>query len=112
MAAPSSSRSPGAEPSSLAAQLSKGLAALEAGDIRKARLAAETANLAAPYEEIPKLDLAAVADAEGDHAEADRILREDVCNRTDDDDAPPEISDRTRRIVAARAWRERTRKAG
>ncbi|WP_404352215.1 LysM peptidoglycan-binding domain-containing protein [Phycicoccus jejuensis] len=85
---------------------------LEAGDIRKARLAAETANLAAPYEEIPKLDLAAVADAEGDHAEADRILREDVCNRTDDDDAPPEISDRTRRIVAARAWRERTRKAG
>ncbi|MBD3782771.1 MAG: LysM peptidoglycan-binding domain-containing protein [Micrococcales bacterium] len=85
---------------------------LEAGDIRQARLAAETANLAAPYEEIPKLDLAAVADAEGDHAEADRILREDVCNRTDDDDAPPELSDRTRRIIAARAWQERTREAG
>ncbi|WP_270888899.1 LysM peptidoglycan-binding domain-containing protein [Pedococcus sp. 5OH_020] len=85
---------------------------LQAGDTRQARLAAETAALAAPDEEIPRLDLAAVADAEGHPGEADRILRDEVCNRTDDEDAPPELSDRTKRVIATREWHERTRKAG
>ncbi|GAB4077646.1 hypothetical protein [Nostocoides australiense] len=84
---------------------------LQSGDTRQARLAAETAALAAPHEEIPRLDLAAVADAEGHPSEADRILRDEVCNRTDDDDAPPELSDRTKQVIATRDWRERTRKA-
>ncbi|WP_457255914.1 LysM peptidoglycan-binding domain-containing protein [Pedococcus sp. P5_B7] len=85
---------------------------LQAGDTRQARLAAETAALAAPDEEIPRLDLAAVADAEGHPGEADRILRDEVCNRTDDEGAPPELSDRTKRVIATREWHERTRKAG
>ncbi|HET7477091.1 MAG TPA: hypothetical protein VFJ97_13850 [Dermatophilaceae bacterium] len=85
---------------------------LRAGDTRLARLAAETAALAAPDEEIPRLDLAAVADAEGHHGEAERILRDDVCNRTDDDGAPPELSDRTREVIASRHWQDRTRQAG
>jgi hypothetical protein len=84
---------------------------LQAGDTRQARLAAETAALAAPDEEIPRLDLAAVADAEGHPGEADRILRDEVCNRTDDEGAPPELSERTRRVIATRDWHERTRKA-
>jgi hypothetical protein len=41
--------------------------------------------MAAPYEEIPRLDLAAVAAAEGHHAEAQRIIRDEICNRTDDE---------------------------
>ena len=41
--------------------------ALHAGDHHQARLAAETALLAAPEEEIPRLDLARVAKAEGQH---------------------------------------------
>ncbi|CAN7514691.1 LysM peptidoglycan-binding domain-containing protein [Knoellia sp. LjRoot47] len=84
---------------------------LQSGDTRQARLAAETAALAAPHEEIPRLDLAAVADAEGHPGEADRILRDEVCNRTDDDDAPPELSERTKQVIATRDWHERTRKA-
>ncbi|WP_295695406.1 LysM peptidoglycan-binding domain-containing protein [Lapillicoccus sp.] len=76
--------------------------ALAAGDLTTARLAAETATLAAPHEEIPRLDLAAVATAEGHHAEAQRIIRDEVCNRTDDDEAPPELSTRTQQILTQR----------
>jgi len=75
---------------------------LAQGDLPAARLAAETAILAAPHEEIPRLDLAAVADAEGRHAEAQRILRDEVCNRTDDDSAPPELPERTEQILRSR----------
>lgn len=76
--------------------------ALAEGDIAAARLAAETAALAAPHEEIPRLDLAAVATAEGRDAEAKRIIRDEVCNRTDDDGPPPELPPRTAAILAAR----------
>ena len=84
---------------------------LQAGDTRQARLAAETAALAAPDEEIPKLDLAAVAEAGGHHSEAGRILRDEVCNRTDGEGAPPELSDRSRQVIASRNWQNRTRQA-
>jgi len=84
---------------------------LQARDTQQARLAAETAALAAPDEEIPRLDLAAVAEAEGHHSEAARILRDEVCNRTDDDGVPPELSDRTRQVIDSRDWQDRTRRA-
>ena len=84
---------------------------LQAGETQQARLAAETAALAAPEEEIPRLDLAAVARAEGHHSEAARILRDEVCNRTDDEGAPPELSDRTQQIIASRDWQDSTRDA-
>ena len=86
-------------------------ASLQAGDRQLARLAAETAAAAAPDEEIPRMDLAAVATSEGLHHEAARILREEACNRTDDDDAPPELSDRTREILTARDWETKTWRA-
>jgi LysM repeat protein len=76
--------------------------ALAAGDLAAARMAAETAAMAAPFEEIPRLDLAAVATAEGRHAEARRIIRDEIANRTDDDGAPPELVGRTEEILRDR----------
>ena len=83
--------------------------ALATGDLPTARLAAETAALAAPHEEIPRLDLAAVAAAEGHHAEAQRIIRDDICNRTDDDGPPPQLSTRTAQILTQRQDRPSTK---
>jgi len=76
--------------------------ALSVGDLTAARVAAETAAMAAPYEEIPRLDLAAVASAEGRHAEAQRLIRDQVANRSDDDGPPPELAERTEEILARR----------
>jgi LysM repeat protein len=84
---------------------------LQAGDLKQARLAAETAALAAPDEEIPRLDLAAVAAAEGHHGEAERILRDDVCNRSDDEGPPIELAERTQKIIRSRDWQQRARQA-
>ena len=81
--------------------------ALATGDLAVARAAAETAALAAPHEEIPRLDLAAVAAAEGRPSEAQRIVRDQVCNRSDDDGAPPELSERTQEVLSQRKdWRD------
>ena len=77
--------------------------ALATGDTAAARMAAETAAMAAPFEEIPRLDLAAVATAEGRHAEAHRIIRDEIANRTDDEGAPPELVGRTEDILLGRA---------
>lgn len=76
--------------------------ALATGNLDAARMAAETAAMAAPFEEIPRLDLAAVATAEGRHAEARRIVRDEVANRTDDDGAPPELVGRTEEVLQRR----------
>lgn len=84
---------------------------LRDGDLKSARLAAETAALAAPDEEIPRLDLAAVAAAEGHANEADRILRDEILNRTDDDGPPAELSERTQQIIAGKDWLKRSQQA-
>lgn len=76
--------------------------ALVTGELHIARAAAQTAALAAPYEEIPRLDLVAVATAEGNLAEAQQILREEIANRSDDDGPPPELSARTEEILGRR----------
>jgi hypothetical protein len=62
------------------------------------------ATSAAPYEEIPRLDLAAIAAAAGHRQEAAQILREEVCNRSDDGHPPLELSERTEQILAAHDW--------
>ena len=85
--------------------------ALHAGDLQQARLAAETALLAAPEEEIPRLDLARVAKAEGLHDQAERILRDEVCNRSHDDGPPPDLSDRTQTLLEPRDWTRKNRSA-
>lgn len=77
-------------------------AALPAGDLRTARLAVEIARLVAPHDEIPRVDLAAVAAAEGNQAEAAHIINDQVITRTDDHDPPPQLSDRTRTVLATR----------
>ena len=64
----------------------------------------QIATSAAPYEEIPRLDLAAIAGAAGHRQEADRILRDEVCNRSDDGHPPLELSERTEQILASHNW--------
>jgi len=78
--------------------------ALAVGDIKRARAAAEIAQLAAPYEEIPRLDLVAVREAEGHLDEAEDYLRDQVCNRSDDNGAPEDLSERTQAILRHREW--------
>jgi LysM repeat protein len=78
--------------------------ALAEGDLKTAQTATQIAASAAPYEEIPRLDLAAIAAAAGHRQEAARILRDDICNRSDDDNPPLELSERTEQILAAHDW--------
>jgi len=80
------------------------VACLKNGDLGGARAATELAILAAPYEEATRLSLVQVTDTEGDHQEAARILRDEVCNRTDDGDAPTELNERTKAIIGDKEW--------
>jgi hypothetical protein len=75
--------------------------ALGTGDLVTARRAAETGQRADPYDEIIRLDLAAIASAEGRYAEAARIVTDDIGNRSDDGHAPPDLSGRTQEIIIA-----------
>ena len=83
-------------------------AALVTTALQTARWAAQAAQAADPDAEIIHLDLAAIASAEGRHAEAARIVAHDIGNRTDDEHPPPELPDRTQQIIAAHPdWRTR-----
>lgn len=87
------------------------IAALHSGDLELARTSTEAALLAAPYEDTPRLDLAAVVAAEGDRQAAERILRDDVSNRADDGDAPDDLPERTADLVASPPWLKKGRVA-
>lgn len=87
------------------------IAALHTGDLALARSATQTALVAAPYEDTPRLDLAAVVAAEGDRQAAERILRDDVSNRADDGDAPDDLPERTAELVACAPWLKKGRVA-
>lgn len=87
------------------------IAALQSGDLQLARSACETAMQAAPYEDTPRLDLAAVVAAEGDHQAAERILRDDVCNRAEGDEAPDDLPTRTADLVSSPPWQRKGRVA-
>ena len=78
--------------------------ALKDGDLGQARAATEQAALSAPREEIPRLDLAAITAADAYADEAERILREDVCDRSHDEEAPMALSERTEGIVRSHDW--------
>jgi len=86
-------------------------AALHSGDLELARSATETALLAAPYEDTPRLDLAAVIAAEGDRQAAERMLRDEVSNRAEDGDAPDDLPERTAELVANPLWLKKGRVA-
>ena len=77
---------------------------LHAGDFERARTAASIAVMAAPDEEVIRLDLAAVLQAQGHNGEAARVIRDEVCNRDDDGQAPTELPARTEEILDAHRW--------
>jgi hypothetical protein len=87
------------------------IAALHSGDLKLARSATETGLLAAPYEDTPRLDLAAVVAAQGDHQAAERILHDDVCNRAEDSEAPDDLPLRTAELVSSPTWLRKGRVA-
>ena len=78
--------------------------ALERGELDRAERAAKTALVAMPYAEVPRLDLAAVLEARGSKDAAERLLRDEVCNRDDDGNGPAELSERTEQIRRRREW--------
>jgi len=82
--------------------------ALAAGDTSTARAVVDIAQLAAPHEEIPRLDAAAVAAAEGHPDSAHRIVIDQVCNRSDDGLPPMQLNERTKQILTRhRDWLSR-----
>lgn len=80
------------------------LAALHHGDLPAARTAAEIGILAAPYEDTPHVDLAAVIAREGDPDAAQRLIDDQICNRTEDGEAPDDLPDRTDHLIRDRRW--------
>ncbi|MCA5893619.1 bacterial transcriptional activator domain-containing protein [Isoptericola sp. NEAU-Y5] len=72
------------------------------GDLSTARRAAETALSASPYDETARLDLARIAELEGNHAEAAQIRGDGVFRRTDDYRPPLDPSERTLKVEASR----------
>jgi hypothetical protein len=78
--------------------------ALSRGDLGRARFAAETACRAAPYDEVCRLDLAKVTEAEGHGDQAEEILDRHVFNRTDDHLPPIDLPGRTAQVVKNNEW--------
>lgn len=88
------------------------LACLRAGDVVKARLATTAALQAVPYSQVLQLDLARIAEVEGDQAAAEAIVREEICNAADGDgEGPLDVSERTRRVLEERDWASPRRRA-
>lgn len=87
--------------------------AFSRGDLDRAHVAAEKGCHAAPYDEVCRLDLAKVAEAEGHGALAKQILDDQVFNRTDDHLPPIDVPERTRTVAKNNAWdtSKRIRKA-
>jgi LysM repeat protein len=78
--------------------------AFSRGDLERAKFAAETGCMAAPYDEVCRLDLAKVAEAEGHDTLAEQILDEHVFNRTDDQLPPIDLPERTKTVVKNNDW--------
>jgi len=75
-------------------------ASLAYGEHEEALKAAEIATRVAPDEETAQLDLAAALAAQGHHRAAEQLLRDQVFNRSDDeDDIPTDLPARTEQII-------------
>lgn len=72
---------------------------LHAGKLDQARTAAGIAMTAAPDEEVSRLDLAAVLQAQGHEREAVRIVHEDIFNRSEDGEPPVDLTIRSEEII-------------
>lgn len=77
---------------------------LHEGDLVRARAATEVAILAVPDEQVVQLCQVALTEAEGNNTEAMRILLEDVCNRSEDGEAPLDLPERTQEIIRNHQW--------
>jgi LysM repeat protein len=76
--------------------------ALAVGDLNLADFASNVAIAASPYDDIATLDRAEVERAAGDVEGANRRLRNDVSNRSDDDRGPIDIPARSAKILEAK----------
>ena len=85
------------------------LDALTNGDLSCARETAELACKAMPYDDICRLDLVKVAAAEGHPEAADKMLADDVFNRSDDHLPPIDVPARTKTVVNTNGWGGRPR---
>lgn len=81
--------------------------ALAAGDLSTARAATQKALTVAPYEDLPRVDLAAVCDAEGDRTAAQELLRRHVVNRSEDGGSRDDLPARTQEIIETKGWLDR-----
>lgn len=85
-------------------------ASLALGDHVAAQEAAEISTRVAPAEETAQLDLAAALAAQGHHRAAEQLLRDQVFNRSDDEDEiPTELPPRTERLTDDPKWIARRR---
>ena len=75
-----------------------------ASAIRPPSSSPTTACKAAPYDDICRLDLVKVAAAEGHEEAAERMLADDVFNRTDDHLPPIDLPERTGDVVGRQRW--------
>jgi nucleoid-associated protein YgaU len=73
--------------------------ALAVGEHQLAMWVAERAILAAPSDDKPRLDLAKAESAMGHTNEADRYVKDEILNRSDDSGPPPPPTTRTRDIL-------------
>lgn len=83
------------------------LDALQRGNLELARESAETACMAAPHDEVSRLDLAKVLEAQGHADAADQMLSENVFDRRDDHEPPVDLPARTKEIVKNNSWGQR-----
>ncbi|ANH39536.1 LysM domain/BON superfamily protein [Nocardioides dokdonensis FR1436] len=83
------------------------LDALQRNDLSLARESAEIACTAAPYDEVSRLDLAKVLEAQGHVGAAEETLREDIFDRRDDYEPPVDLPTRTKEIVKNNGWGQR-----
>lgn len=74
---------------------------LQQGEITKARAVVTIGLTAAPFEDTMQLNLARVMKAEGKGEEAERLLNDEVFNRSDDGLPPRDLSERTKKIISS-----------
>jgi hypothetical protein len=74
---------------------------LRQGDLTDAFAVAKIGVLAAPDEDTMQLNLARVMKAQGRADKAEKLLNDEVFNRSDDGLAPKDLSERTKKIISS-----------
>jgi len=77
---------------------------LQAGDLQRAQDVTELALSVLPWDEASRLDLVAVMKKHGLHEAAERYLRDEICNFSDDREGPLDPPARTLEILRRSEW--------